>query len=261
MNSNSINVIAVPAFSDNYLWLFHRSNEQQAYVVDPGDAKPVLAALEKHQLELAGILITHHHMDHTGGIDRLLSHRAVPVYGPGGGSVPQVNHPVGDGDSLELPNGMTFSVFAVPGHTLDHIAYYCGTENVLFCGDTLFAGGCGRLFEGTAAQMYQSLRKLAALPGNTRVYCAHEYTLANLTFAKAVEGGNQDLLRRLEQDRAQRQRDLPTVPSTIALENATNPFLRSHITAVKTAAEHYAGENLPKPEDVLAAVRRWKDNF
>ncbi len=261
MSTDSVNVITVPAFSDNYLWLFHKAGDTAAYVVDPGDAKPVIAALEQHQLQLAGILITHHHPDHTGGINALLDYRKVPVYGPSGASVPQVDHPLQHGDDLILDNGLAFQIFEVPGHTLDHIAYFSPEAELLFCGDTLFAGGCGRLFEGTAQQMYHSLQSLAQLPGNTKVYCAHEYTLANLKFAQAVEADNADLQQRVEHDSETRARQQPTVPSTMALEKATNPFLRSHIPAVKTAAEAYCGEVLERPEDVLAAVRRWKDHF
>lgn len=261
MNQNFINIITVPAFTDNYLWLFHRQGEQDAYIVDPGDAKPVIAALQQHHLHLSGILITHHHPDHTGGIGALLSYQTVPVYGPAGGSVPQVSHPLKQNDALTLDNGLGFQIFEVPGHTLDHIAYFSAEAELLFCGDTLFAGGCGRLFEGTADQMYQSLQTLSRLPGSTRVYCAHEYTLANLAFAKAVEGDNRALLARIEADSQRRQQHIPTVPSTIDLENATNPFLRSHIPAVADAARQHSGEPLSTPAEVLGAVRAWKDVF
>jgi len=210
---------------------------------------------------LAGIVITHHHPDHTGGINTLLEYNRVPVYGPSGGSVPQVTHPLNNGDSLSLENGLQFQVLAVPGHTLDHIAYYSANAQTLFCGDTLFAGGCGRLFEGTATQMYHSLQSLAQLPGDTRVYCAHEYTLANLKFAQAVERDNPALLRRVKQDTATRQRNQPTVPTTIALELATNPFLRSHVPEVRAAAEQFSGKSLSDPAEVLGAVRAWKDQF
>lgn len=261
MSQDSVTVITVPAFSDNYLWLFHRAGEREAYIVDPGDATPVLAALDHHQLTLAGIVITHHHPDHTGGIDSLLSRYQVPVYGPAVGSVPQVDHPLKQDDVLTLGNGLRFDIFEVPGHTLDHIAYYNAEAEILFCGDTLFAGGCGRLFEGTPEQMYRSLQKLARLPGDTRVYCAHEYTLANLRFAKAVEGDNEALAKRIQQDTEQRQRQLPTVPSTIALENATNPFMRSHVAAVIDSARRHSGTSLESPAQVLGAVRAWKDRF
>jgi hydroxyacylglutathione hydrolase len=258
-----IKVIPIPAFRDNYLWLFHRPGDSRAYVVDPGDARPVAAALAEHGLSLAGILITHHHPDHIGGIDALLRQWPVPVYGPAGGTVPQVTQPVGDEVWLTLDNQLTFRVMAVPGHTLDHIAYYCEqTEGpVLFCGDTLFAGGCGRLFEGTAAQMYASLTTLRRLPNTTRVYCAHEYTLANLAFARAVESDNRALSDRIKNEQAKRERGEPTVPSTIGLEKTTNPFLRCDHDSVKQAAEAHSGQTLHAPEQVLAAVRQWKDSF
>lgn len=262
--ASAINVITVPAFHDNYLWLFHLAGRDQAFVVDPGDAAPVEQALQSHQLQLAGILITHHHPDHTGGINALLKRRNIPVYGPAGGSVPQVDHPLREGDTLQLTPELSFQVLAVPGHTLDHIAYFADPgfdDPLLFCGDTLFAGGCGRLFEGTAAQMYESLNKLAQLPGNTRVYCAHEYTLSNLAFAKAVEENNTELLARIEQARATRDQGLPTVPSRISLEMATNPFMRSHIESVKSAAERHSDRPLSGPEEVLGVIRRWKDQF
>ena len=261
MNQPTINVITVPAFADNYLWLFHCEGDKRAFIVDPGDATPVLTALETHQLQLEGILITHHHPDHTGGIDNLLAHKKVPVYGPGGGSVPQVDHPLIEGDTVALSNGLQFQVLAVPGHTLDHIAYFCANEKTLFCGDTLFAGGCGRLFEGTPAQMYQSLTKLAQLPGETLVYCAHEYTMANLAFAQAVEADNAELGSRVKREGERRQQGEATVPSTIAIELATNPFLRSHEISVVKAAEHHSGQQLAEPSAVLGAIRAWKDQF
>ena len=264
VTNTAINVITVPAFHDNYLWLFHIAGQSSAYIVDPGDAVPVLQALRDHQLQLEGILITHHHPDHTGGIDALLKHHKVPVYGPAGGSVAQVSHPLKEGDRVNITPELTFEVLAVPGHTLDHIAYFADPgfdAPLLFCGDTLFAGGCGRLFEGSAAQMYESLNKFARLPGATRVYCAHEYTLSNLAFAKAVESDNTELLARIEQAQATRDQGLPTVPTTIDLEKATNPFMRSQIASVKLAAERHSGQPLPGPAEVLGAIRRWKDQF
>lgn len=263
MTRTSINVIALPAFRDNYLWLFHRPGDTAAYVVDPGDARPVEAGLAEHGLSLAGILVTHHHPDHIGGVDDLLGKRQVPVYGPAGNSVPQVTQPLADGDTISLDNGLGFSVLTVPGHTLDHIAYYCEQTDppTLFCGDTLFAGGCGRLFEGTPEQMYHSLGKLSRLPDPTRVYCAHEYTMANLAFAKAVEGNNPSLLERIENEQAKRDRQQATVPSTIVLEKSTNPFLRCNEPSVKSAAEMHSNRSLGSPQAVLAAVREWKDNF
>ncbi len=257
----SIEVITVPAFQDNYLWLFHRTTDNIAYVVDPGDAQAIEKALEEHQLQLGGILITHHHFDHTGGIDALLERWKVPVYGPRGDSVAQVTHPLGDGDYCELAAEIKFQVLEVPGHTLDHIAYFNAEAPLLFCGDTLFAGGCGRLFEGTAAQMYDSLAKLAALPSNTAVYCAHEYTMANLAFAKAVEPSNAELQARVLREQAKREQQQPTVPTSIELELATNPFMRCDQDSVRQAATSRSGENLTTGATVLGAVRRWKDEF
>ncbi|MGQ9425183.1 hydroxyacylglutathione hydrolase [Gilvimarinus sp. F26214L] len=263
MTSTELHVIPVPAFRDNYLWVFHRPGDTRAYVVDPGDARPVEAALAEHGLDLAGILITHHHPDHTGGIDRLLQDRDLPVYGPSGGSVPQVTRPLAEGDRAELQEGLAFQVMEVPGHTLDHIVYFCPTTEppTLFCGDTLFAGGCGRLFEGTAEQMYNSLSKLAALPDATRVYCAHEYTLANLAFADAVDGGNDELQKRIAAERAKRERSEPTVPSTLGLEKSTNPFLRCDTDAIRQTTEAHFGRTLSGGPEVLGAVREWKDSF
>jgi len=261
--AEDIRIIPVPAFRDNYLWLFHRPGDERAWVVDPGDAAPIEAALSAEGLSLAGILVTHHHADHTGGIGQLIAERDIPVYGPGGGSVPLVNRPVSEGDTVELDNGLVFSVIAVPGHTLDHIAWFCQSAEapVLFCGDTLFAGGCGRLFEGSAAQMYDSLGKLSALPDRTRVYCAHEYTLANLAFARAVEADNSAIQERLTREQEKRARELPTVPSTIGLEKSTNPFMRCTEDDVRAAAEAHCGRSLDSPQAVLGAVREWKDNF
>ncbi len=271
-----IQVYPVPAFQDNYLWLFHRRGYSEAYIVDPGDAGPVLHALEQRQLKLAGILITHHHMDHIGGVKQLLQHFDVPVYGPDCKNIPQVSHPLREGDSIKLSAEIAFRVIEVPGHTLEHIAYFSPAnatstpgegaaeeENppLLFCGDTLFAGGCGRLFEGTAAQMYASLSKLAQLPDNTQVYCAHEYTLANLNFAIAVEPDNASLQLRLDEEKQKRQEGIPTVPSSMAREKATNPFLRCLFPSIKAAAERKTGADLDTPAAVLGAVRAWKDSL
>lgn len=248
----------IRAFSDNYIWALPDRPSGRAVVVDPGDATPVLDWLAREQLTLAGILITHHHPDHTGGIERLLAHATVPVYGPRGEHIPHRSVALAEGDwvKLEAP-ALEFQVLEIPGHTAGHIAYY--GHGLLFCGDTLFAGGCGRLFEGTPEQMYGSLGKLAALPSDTQVYCAHEYTEANLRFAARVEPDNQALRRRMKAARALRAEDRPTVPSTLAEEQATNPFLRVNEPAVIERAEAEAGHGLASPVDVFAAVRAWKD--
>ncbi len=253
----------IPAFTDNYIWLFQSPETNLAYVVDPGDAAPVMAYLKAHELQLGGILITHHHWDHTGGIDDLLSHFSVPVYGPKSENIPQITKALQHGDSCVIDSQLTFSVLEVPGHTLDHIVYYQeDTESpLLFSGDTLFAAGCGRLFEGSPAQMYKSLTSLGKLPAETRVCCTHEYTLANLAFAKAVEPNNEALRQRIINDQASRDANRPTLPSTIGLELATNPFMRSDILDVRQAAESHSGSKCNTEVEVLAAIRGWKDNF
>jgi len=249
-------IIPVPAFEDNYIWLI--CDDQHAVAVDPGDAEPVLNYLKQHGLQLTAILITHHHGDHTGGVKTLLRHASVPVYGPRHENIPGITHPVGEGDTVHLPElDVEYTVFDVPGHTAGHVAYY--GANSLFCGDTLFTCGCGKLFEGTPAQMYNSLQKFAALPDTTLVYCTHEYTLENIRFAKKVEPANRQLLEREVRDIQTRQQDLPTLPSTMALEKATNPFLRCDHPDVISAARHFSGNPLDSPVQVFAAVREWRN--
>ena len=255
-----LNVLTVPAFDDNYLWLIH--DGRHAAVVDPGDAEPILAALAEHGLSLVAILLTHHHADHIGGVPRLLQHARVPVFGPAGENIGAVTRPLVEGDVATVPElDLTLSVLDVPGHTRGHIAYVATDRQWLFCGDTLFAGGCGRLFEGTPQQMCASLAKLAALPGSTKVYCAHEYTLSNLRFALAVEPGNAALVERFAREEAKRARGEPTVPTTIALEQATNPFLRyrePEIVAHLMADNRVDGK---EPIAAFAALREWKNTF
>jgi hydroxyacylglutathione hydrolase len=250
-------IIPVPAFTDNYIWLI--VEDDRAAVVDPGDAAPVLAYLDRERLTLAAILNTHHHGDHVGGNRALLERAAVPVFGPAGEAIPGCTHPLREGDAIVVPGvGVALRVLDVPGHTAGHIAYAGDVDGpVVFCGDTLFAAGCGRLFEGTAAQMWSSLSKLAALPPETRAYCAHEYTLANLRFARAVEPGSGALAARIARDAATRDAGRPTVPSTIADELATNPFLRADEAPVRRAAEAHAGAPLPGPVASFAALRQW----
>jgi hydroxyacylglutathione hydrolase len=223
-------ITALPVLNDNYIWVLHDANH--AIVVDPGEARAVLAYLHHHSLNLSGILVTHQHMDHIGGIAELLTHYTVPVYGPA--DISLITHPVKDNTLFSLP-AMPYQaqVFAVPGHTLNHLAYYI--ENYLFCGDTLFACGCGRLFEGTPQMMYDSLQRLATLPDDTQVCCAHEYTLANEAFASHVDPSNTALKKRMQHDQYLRQQGMPTLPSTMALEKATNPFIRAHDLATFTA--------------------------
>jgi hydroxyacylglutathione hydrolase len=252
-----LEIVPVGAFKDNYVWTL-RSGKHAA-VVDPGDARPVLEYLSREKLELSAILATHHHADHVGGIAELRRHREVPVYGPRGEPIPTLTHPVSEGDTVKVPElGVSFSVLDIPGHTRAHIAYY--GAGALFCGDTLFACGCGRLFEGTAEQMYASLEKLRALPDATRVYCGHEYTLANIGFAKAVEPGNAALAEREKRDRGLREAGRPTLPSTLGEEKATNPFLRCAEPAVVASANKYLGARIADPVRVFAAIRDWKNN-
>ena len=217
-------LVPVPAFTDNYIWLLAQGGK--AWVVDPGEAEPILKSLKTEKLELAGILVTHHHGDHTGGIKALLEHTNVPVYGPHDSPCSDlISHRLYEGEQIQLGN-LLFSVISVPGHTLDHIAFYCQTANILFCGDTLFSGGCGRVFEGTYEQMYDSLCKLMELPEETKICCAHEYTLSNLQFANSTEPDNRDIENYQNRCKTLRQQNLPTLPSTIAQEKKINPFFR-----------------------------------
>jgi hydroxyacylglutathione hydrolase len=229
--------------------------------VDPGDAKPVISFLEKRDLTLSNILITHHHYDHTGGIQALVELYNCEVYGPTGGHIEGINTSLTEGDVIDI-SGIEFSIFSTPGHTLDHISYFADIDvPLLFCGDTLFSGGCGRLFEGTPEQMFNSLNKFSVLPSNTQVFCTHEYTESNLTFAVEVEPDNEDLNERLNQVREMRREDKTTLPSTISTELKINPFLRCHREEVIQAAQNYSQTSVSKDEEVLGVIRNWKDNF
>lgn len=233
----------------------------QALVVDPGDEQPVLQALQSHGLQLQAILVTHHHADHVGGVDALREATGAAVYGPAGETMPEPLQRLGEGDTLDLL-GLRLTVLEVPGHTAGHIAYFCEGDNgapLLFCGDTLFSGGCGRLFEGTPAQMLASLDKLSALPGHTQVCCAHEYTLGNLRFARAVEPDNVALQRYSTQCEALRARQQPTLPSTLAVERDINPFLRAREAAVTQAMQARGAAS--DAVSVFAALREWKNQF
>jgi hydroxyacylglutathione hydrolase len=255
-----ITVQPLPAFTDNYLWLLARGGD--AVVVDPGDAAVVQAHLERRQLRLAAILITHHHPDHTGGIAALCARWDVPVHGPRAeaAKIAGLSDLLDDGDRVDVL-GVTHTVLAVPGHTLGHIAFHDAAAQRVFCGDTLFSAGCGRLFEGTPAQMHASLQRLAALPDATAVHCTHEYTMSNLAFAHAVEPDNADLQARIAEVQRLRAAGEPSVPSTIAAEKRHNPFLRTAVPAVRAAAERHAGAPLEDDVAVFAALRRWKDDF
>ena len=255
-------IIPIPALGDNYIWLLH--DAAHAVVVDPGDPIAVQDVLDREHLALAAILVTHHHGDHVAGIADLIAGRDVPVLGPARESIPGRTRALAGGDRARVPElALDFEVLDVPGHTAGHVAY-AGTvagTGVAFVGDTLFAAGCGRLFEGTPVAMAASLARLAALPATTRIYCAHEYTLANLRFARAVEPGNEALAARQVAAAATRDRGLPTVPSRLDDELATNPFLRTRVPAVIAAAEAHAGRRLPDPVAVFAELREWKNAF
>lgn len=250
----------IAAFTDNYIWCLH--NGEQAWVVDPGEAPPVLTFLTDKRLHLAGILITHHHPDHTGGIGALLeAFPALTIYGPHNSKIAGLTQQVKEGDVATVLD-LRFSVLEIPGHTLDHIAYFSTDTDspTLFCGDTLFAAGCGRVFEGTPPQMLNSLQKLSELPVLTSVYCGHEYTLSNLRFALTVEPDNAAGRERNTQATALRAQNKPTLPSTLGLELATNPFLRCRMPSVQSAARQHGAEN-ENPATVFAAIRAWKDKF
>lgn len=254
-----IQISALPAFTDNYIWLLQDHATQRCAVVDPGDAAPVQAWLDAHPGWVLGdILITHHHHDHVGGVETLKKATGATVYGPASENIPGRDVALKDNDTVRVL-GWDFDVHAVPGHTLGHIAYY--HHGLLFCGDTLFAAGCGRLFEGTPQQMHQSLSRLAALPEDTLVYCTHEYTLSNLKFAAAVEPDNRDIAARLEKVSQQRASGVMTLPSTLALEKLTNPFLRTGEILVTQKVDERNGPQNRAPSEVFAALRAWKDTF
>jgi hydroxyacylglutathione hydrolase len=250
----------VPAFSDNYVWLVTQPSSHAAVVVDPGEAELVLEILEKRELNLAAILLTHHHGDHVGGANELARSYRSPVYGPAKEKISAVDQPVGGGDLVHVPEaGLELEVVDVPGHTAGHIAYL--GDGFAFVGDTLFAGGCGRIFEGTPEQMHGSLSQLAHLPAETQVYCAHEYTLANLLFAREVEPDNRALEAREERAHRTRAAGRPTVPSTIVEELETNPFLRCDQPSVIAAANKFTGRDLTSEVEVFATIRAWKDGW
>jgi hydroxyacylglutathione hydrolase len=254
-----LEVVPVKAFDDNYIWMLSRPGSDQAVAVDPGDETPVLEWLQSQGKRLAAILITHHHYDHTGGVPDLLeTYPGIPVYGPAGKSIRGVTHPVAEGDEIRLNwAGESLQVLEVPGHTAEHLAYLgLGT---LFCGDTLFAAGCGRVFDGTFEQLAASLQRIAALPADTRVYSAHEYTLDNLGFAAWVEPESEAIQQRIACEHAKREAGQPTLPSSLSLELETNPFLRTGVGEVVAAAERAAARSLPSSEAVFTALRQWKD--
>ena len=256
LTNKAIKITPIKALHDNYIWAIE--NKNNLVVIDPGEAKPVIEYITKHNLNLAAILITHHHYDHTDGIAEILAFKETKVWGPGNESIASITNPVGNDDIIEIPPlNLKFQVLAIPGHTLGHIAYYDATN--IFCGDTLFTAGMGRIFEGTAEQMYNSMQIIKSLPAATNIYCGHEYTLANLKFAMLVEPQNLAIKKRYEEVKLLRKQDLPTVPATLSTELATNPFLR---TDNNTVIESLVKNRKIIPQDKIAIfseLRAWKD--
>jgi hydroxyacylglutathione hydrolase len=251
-------ITPIPAFNDNYIWLIGHPAHAKVVVVDPGDANVVLQALHAYQYQLVAILLTHYHSDHSQGIAELCANYQVPVYGPQHEKVLHATNPLAGGEIIKIVEmDLEFKVLSIPGHTLGHIAFW--GQGWLFCGDTLFAGGCGRIFEGDATMMYQSLQSLAALPIETEVYCGHEYTAANLKFAAKVDPNNPELQARIIKTQQLLAAGKPTLPSSIGLELATNPFLRCHIPAVQTAVSQHCGQSLTDPIATFAELREWKN--
>lgn len=257
---NNITIEGVPALKDNYIWVIIDNYKNHAVIVDPGEAAPILDFLNKRNLTLIAMLITHHHWDHVNGLEEIINRFNVPVYGPANEKIPFCTHFLSEDQKVKIQDfPLEFDVIEIPGHTSGHIAYY--SPGILFCGDTLFAAGCGRVFEGTHKQMFLSLQKMAALPDETKVYCAHEYTLNNLRFAQTVEPENKDILKRIQSVAEMRNKNQPSLPSTLTQEKATNPFLRCDVPMVKASAEKHGECCLEGPVNVFAALRNWKDNF
>jgi len=256
----SYSIIPLPALKDNYIWMLEDPYSLETVAVDPGEADPVFAYLQETKRTLNGILITHHHGDHTHGVKELLKKHSVPVYGAFNSSFHLTNRLLKDGERFSLfPHGLVITGIAIPGHTLDHMAFYA--PSFVFTGDTLFSAGCGRVFEGTAPQMWNSLKKLRDLPEDTYVYCGHEYTAQNLLFAKQVDPQNQHLLHHSEWVHDQRKLGNPTLPSTIGLEKKINPFLRIEEPEVKEAICAHEGKKELTPHALFGALREWKNHF
>lgn len=257
-------ITPIPAFQDNYIWTLH--NQRVAVLIDPGDASPCIAFLEQHGLILSAILNTHHHHDHTGGNEALSARYHPRIYGPQQEAIPFVTHPVNGGDRVTLTElGITFHVLATPGHTLGHVIYHIPAHDhgadLLFCGDTLFSCGCGRLFEGTPAKMLSSLKQISRLPDNTAVFCAHEYTLSNISFARKVDPDNQKLAKYEKDAQSMRHSGQPTLPSTLALEKRVNPFLRCNKAALVNTVASWLGRPPVNELEVFSELRKAKDHF
>lgn len=255
-----LKITPISAFNDNYIWAISSTNSSQVAVVDPGDPIAVIDFLTANNLQLNAILLTHHHQDHIGGVQDLLDYAKVPVYGPRSTFIRTVTNPVTEGSIVNLTTqDLQLKVMEIPAHTLDHVAYY--NDQILFCGDTIFTGGCGRVFEGTPEQMLHALQRLAALNPQTKVYCGHEYTVHNLRFASLVEPSNQAIIARLQQAEQLQENDMPTVPALLAEELATNPFLRTQQPSVIAAVEKYYKHRINSEVEIFAALRAWKNNF
>lgn len=250
-------IIPIRALKDNYIWLFFDEETQEAWVVDPGDASPVEQILNQLNLSLSGMLITHHHYDHSGGVKSLLLNwPKATVISSHKSPLGFITQSVREGNLVQCGKRQ-FKVLEIPGHTLDHIAFV--SEDILFCGDTLFSVGCGKVFEGTPEQMYYSLNKLSQLSQTTKIFCGHEYTLANLKFAQLVEPHNPNIINKINEVMLLHEENQPTLPALLHLEKLTNPFLRCEEMTVKHAAEHYAEKKLNHPVQVFATLRAWKN--
>ncbi len=263
-------VVPIPAFTNNYIWLCINKRTGTAIVVDPGDGLSALEGVVSHKVQVSAIFITHHHLDHSAGIEALTQglsaqdktvKQPIPVYGPKQEWIPAVTHQLSHFDTVHVPDFEPFNVMCVPGHTKGHIAYYNPGIGILFCGDTLFAGGCGRLFEGTPERLLKSLQQINALPADTKIYPAHEYTQKNLAFALTVEPQNLDLQKRYQEICALRQKNLPTAATTLSVERKTNPFLRTASPAIIRHVSTQLGRRDLNEVDIFATLRGWKDSF
>lgn len=255
-----LTICPIPALKDNYIFALIDKTQHCCAIVDPGEAAPVLHFLKTQALKLSAILVTHHHWDHTDGIAEIIKHHPAPVFGPALENIPSCTHQISDNQMIDIPGqSLTFKVIETKGHTLGHVCYY--GHHSLFCGDTLFTGGCGRAFEGTPSQLYHSLQKLMTLPDNTKIYCGHEYTQKNLEFALTLDPNNLILKERLNFVIQQRNQNLPTVPGILEIEKQTNPFLRCHLISIHQAAEARAGRKLLNAESVFEVIRDLKNKF